>query len=428
MDLADATLLPSAAYITFLDILCGILLVLCCLLGVLGNILAMLYFWSKARDLPTLLYLLTAANDVILCAMNVCSGIALLNRRHATLFHNHAFCAVWDTTHFDLVKLSVMLVLIICVNRTVAVLRPLTRKTRTAKYRTMVFLCAFAVFVIAVDMSQRLLGWGESSYVAHDAYCWMTAVPPPNTTTPATSLNLPLLNSVPLNASPGSNSTLGGDNAEVSNEDNLIYFYIFGAVLLAMPVIPISLASVFTITRVRSSITTVKSNRTGKNLKKHATITTVIFTTAYIIFNIPLFLNYTFWTGTLLFDVDLFDKIYNQDEVMFMYSWHFTDVLCVSLNATVNPGIYFWRIAGFRAWCRSLVRFLPGRVWSAPSGLVRAKTLPTGKGNKSPPPRMFVRSSTETVILRRSMRDFSRRVRSFKSKKTVYCHGKQLES
>ena len=139
---------------------------------------------------------------------------------------------------------------------------------------------------------------------------------------------------------------------EVSNEDNLIYFYVFGGCLLALPIIPVSVASVITVLNMSASAKKVRSNMTGTLIKRHATVTTILFALAYIIFNIPLFVNYVTWTFTILFNLELFDKYYNQNLWMFMYAWNWTDVMCPSLNCMVNPIIYYWRISGFRIWTR----------------------------------------------------------------------------
>ena len=329
------TLLPEADWITALDLTSGVLYMLTFVIGILGNCLAWFYFWSKARDLPTLLYLLTAVNDVFLCTLHAASGISMLNKRHGMLFSNPGFCKFWDVSHFTSVKLSVMLVLVLCVSRAFAVFRPLRRTTKFSKYRIMAFLAVFCLVVIFIDQSQRFLNWGQSTYVAHDAYCWMTAV------TPDVS-----------NTTPPSNGSM-----EVSNEDNLIYFYVFGGCLLALPVIPVSVASVITVLNMSAAAKKVRSNVTGTLIKRHATVTTILFAIAYIIFNIPLFVNYVIWTFTILFNLDLFDVIYNQNIPMYMYAWNMTDVLCPSLNCMVNPLIYYWRISGFRRWVKKTVLF-----------------------------------------------------------------------
>ena len=340
-NLSDHTVLPNATYITIADLIVGGLYVISFVVGVFGNSLAWLYFWSKARDLPTLLYLLTAVNDVFLCALHLASGISMFYDRAGMWFDSHIFCTIWDVSHFVAVKLSVMLVLVLCVSRAWAVFRPLNISSEFRRHKILLFLFLFGVMVIAVDQSQRFLGWGESTYVAHDVYCWMTAVVP--------------------------NTTGDTANLEVSNEDKLIGFYLFGAALLALPIIPVTVASIITITNMTKSMKKVKSNKTGTHIKRQATLTTIIFGMAYIVFNIPLFVNYVVWTFTLLWNLVLFDKIYVKNVPIFMFAWNWTDVLCVSLNCMVNPIIYYWRISGFRKWTNEKLMFWRPNEWAGPN-------------------------------------------------------------
>ena len=376
-ELSDVTLLPTAGWITSLDVISGVLYLITFVVGILGNSLAWFYFWSKARDLPTLLYLLTAVNDVFLCTLHLASGISMLNKRHGMLFSNPAFCKFWDVSHFTSVKLSVMLVLVLCVSRAIAVFRPLRRTTKFSKYRIMAFLAVFCAVVISIDQSQRFLNWGESTYVAHDVYCWMTAV----------TAEVP-------------NITLAGNETmEVSNDDNLIYFYVFGGCLLALPVIPVSVASVITVLNMSAAAKRVRSNMTGTMIKRQATVTTILFALAYIIFNIPLFINYVAWTFTILFNLDLFDVIYNQNIPIYMFAWNWTDVLCPSLNCMVNPLIYYWRISGFRRWIKKTLMFWKPEepTWTGPgSAYTESYSLSARAGSRRVA--QFRRQKTESSL------------------------------
>ena len=98
------------------------------------------------------------------------------------------------------------------------------------------------------------------------------------------------------------------------------------------------------------------SNNTNPSIKivrlgdrmRHATVTIIIFTTVYFIFNFPLIILYILWFITAL--KYSYPGPYFSSTFMLFYSWHLTEALGVALNSLINPWIYFFRIKDFRVW------------------------------------------------------------------------------
>ena len=95
-------------------------------------------------------------------------------------------------------------------------------------------------------------------------------------------------------------------------------------------------------------------------MKVYASITIVIMTLVYIMFNIPVFIQFILYLVTLYkyeYPGPLFASLW-----MSSYSWNILFVLCVALNATINPFIYFSRMNHFKAYVlgelKSMRRFL----------------------------------------------------------------------
>ena len=364
--------MPSSPEFTILDTFLGLLYLVTFLVGVPGNILASLYFRRRTGDLPSLLFFFTSLNDTFLCCLHLFSGISLLNGRAATLFGYPTFCTSWDISHFVTVKLSVMLVLMISLDRAWAFLRPLRINSRCNKCLAAFLLVFYFLLIVGMDVMQRVKGYGESVYIEHDAYCWM------NPTSNSSSSNSSSSNSTSTlsNSSSNSTSTLSNhpsSNSELSEEDPLINFYVFGCALLALPVIPVAIACLVTVIVMERSLRLIECSTNV--LKRRATFTTLIFASVYLIFNIPLFINYITWTSTILTNSVLYEKIYLYNDGMYMYIWNLTDVLSVSLNSMMNPIIYFWRISRFNRWVRNIFRTLAGKNKSTKISRLRSPRI-----------------------------------------------------
>ena len=146
------------------------------------------------------------------------------------------------------------------------------------------------------------------------------------------------------------------DYANLANLlDNVTYLFALGIPLLA--IIVSCVISVVCV--LMSNIASANTNTEVIAIKHKATVTILILTGVFIVLSVPNIVNYTLWTyNSEVYDGRWPGPIYNSP-VMYYYSWNFTDVLCLALNATVNPVVLLLRIkyvAGFsqRGILRSL--------------------------------------------------------------------------
>ena len=95
------------------------------------------------------------------------------------------------------------------------------------------------------------------------------------------------------------------------------------------------------------------------NTTHAATITIVIFTVVYIIFNIPVFINYLLMTIAGMSNgcrKNCYSIKYKDNFVLLWFSWNFTYVMCVGLNAMFNPVIYYLRMKNVKEYVDETIR------------------------------------------------------------------------
>jgi hypothetical protein len=81
-----------------------------------------------------------------------------------------------------------------------------------------------------------------------------------------------------------------------------------------------------------------------------ASITVAIFTAVFLVCNLPMFANVVLYAVTILhfsYPGPIFSVFY-----MSYYSWVVSKVVCVVLNASINPVVYFLRMRDFNTWIR----------------------------------------------------------------------------
>eukprot|EP00116_Pleurobrachia_bachei_P013629 sb/3473891/ len=131
----------------------------------------------------------------------------------------------------------------------------------------------------------------------------------------------------------------------------------------------------------------------------NASVTVVIVTTIYIVYNIPSLINYIMFSIASLMGGNEYFKIYG-NETLYWYAWVFTTIVTTCLNAATNPIVYFCRMEGFRRFVSSLE--LPktsgsisksarktsagganSRVLASPASLIEAQRLDPENSNRT---------------------------------------------
>ena len=111
------------------------------------------------------------------------------------------------------------------------------------------------------------------------------------------------------------------------------------SVELALPVPVVIISCFVSVSIILSSINKTKQSTPGNAIKRKSTITILIVTIVYIIFNFPAFINFVFYSIVVVKSYPYPDPVFYNSTVMYYYSWNFTYVVCVALNSSINPVI-----------------------------------------------------------------------------------------
>ena len=88
--------------------------------------------------------------------------------------------------------------------------------------------------------------------------------------------------------------------------------------------------------------------------KYRAAVTITLFTALFLVCNFPCLSANILWFLKLT-DLKTSGELYGST-FMFFYSWLIADIVCLVLNAALNPVLYFCRMRPVREWVSSSIR------------------------------------------------------------------------
>ena len=309
----------------------GTLILLCFLVGVPGNLLATIYFvqehLNNARNTKKLffteIYISMTSVDLILTVTlfpmfeNYFNG-----RRDGYLFGCEQLCLVWGFLWEIVPCISVFLVGLLSFSRMLILVRPM-QSLNLKVLRTV--LCAYLLYHVIVRGA--LIGADDFpseiskkvTYTNTSGYCFFTP----------------------------RSYTLWYVNAY------------HAGIVLGLPILPISLSFILSIVKLRESANTTSSNQSFSRVAQtQATITIIIVTSVYLICNMPVFLNYCYYSHVIITDDSDWSKYYRiyakEKSLMGWYIWNLTYVDMVALNAAINPIVFLLRMKPFREFVKAL--------------------------------------------------------------------------
>ena len=224
------------------------------------------------------------------------------------LLGDDTFCHVWGTLWEVLPSHSVFSVMVLLWSRMLTMCRPL-KQLDTRKF--FIFSVGYSGFILARIIVLLCFFREEMDIIFSSSvnYCYLAA-----------SQTDPLFNALQF----------------------------FTALQLALPVLPVLLCFLISLHKLRKCRKKARIfGRSGRFIR--AANTTLLVVTLYIIFNIPVFVNYCYYGYWLLRAcysqlsrdqwIDYSD--YYNNEFLFNYSWVITYVVCVAVNSTLNPFVYY---------------------------------------------------------------------------------------
>lgn len=113
------------------DDIFGSLHTVCFIVGVIGNAVLLSYFTTRIKhDLPTILYMCCCANDIITSTLGLFVAICFFHHREPGLFGNPAFCKCWALLSRINQRVTVFIIMVLTISRTVRLVFPLRQVRR----------------------------------------------------------------------------------------------------------------------------------------------------------------------------------------------------------------------------------------------------------------------------------------------------------
>ena len=307
---------------TSLDLFLGLILLLCALVGIPGNILGAFFFSSKTRkDLVTSLYIVICAIDSVTALAHLPVAIALFRGRKPGVFNEYLFCALWEVVYTVLQKMSIFLVLLLSISRTVAIVKPFYKIVTGT---VMGCVVGYQLLLLLIPLLQYLIIplRGEYKYSWDGAYCYYNFQMKFEH-----AVNLVMVGLPPI----------------------ITFITLLVSITKLHYSAKVSAAGHLTVKTPGSPRT--KMRETGRH---RASITIAMFTGLFLMCNLPLFINLMHNMTTRFFGVK-YPGVYFSTRFMFWYSWHIAKMESVVVNAALNPVLYYRRMKRFRAWCKLLI-------------------------------------------------------------------------
>ena len=303
------------SYLEAVDRVLAIIIILCTCVGVPGNILALKYFVFGRKDLPTRIYIIMTLTDIAICFSTFPVAASYLYKRAPMVFGDYIFCVIWGVLWEILPYYSVFCVTVLSITRTVIVINPFLIINSTI---VMIIMAIYLIYLAIIRILPLLLNLNYFRYKEKQCYCY-------------------------------SKEPINGNWFDTSET-------VLNSIQLAVPILPVIISCVISTSVIISSMNvmtnpSLSQQSSSRNvIKRKATITILIVTFVYVIFNVPVFINWVLNTA------DVLTNHTTTSPAMYYYRWNVTHVVCVALNAAINAIIYFFRMKRFRSSIGELFR------------------------------------------------------------------------
>ena len=278
------------------------------IIALIGNSLAMGYYHGK-RDLASKLYFHICCIDIATSLLQVPTIISLFNHRRPGIMVSKAFCAIHATIYPIFVRLYPLAVLLLCVSRTISIMRPFYR---IKKRRVIATLYIFATIIGLVRVVQYLSGF-TIIYGADGPYCY-----------------------------PFYDASTAVDFKHIKKLIQTAKFALW-SVLVGAPALANIATLIIIVKKLLSkpgaSLQAEHGSRHQDRQRKAAT-TVFIFTGVFLLFYIPVLTFFIYYSTSS----GMFSQYF-----MFWYSWTVCEVLNL-VNAMCDFVVYLTTMEGFRAW------------------------------------------------------------------------------
>ena len=320
------------------DILFGVTSLVCFVIGTVGNMFAATYFLSRSPAVTPNAFIYSCINitDILICTLALFSGLANLSAEFREIIFSNVFiCNLWGMLWNITVRISVYLIGVLCLSRAVTLYRPYTKPSLWSVAIPILFYSLLMVLQAAIPY----IHGARYNYIPLYKICtWKLS-----------------------------------DLFQPSSTPFKVWFFLFNILEFVLPVIPVVGSCFFMIFKLRTQKST---NRAITSIKREATITIILLTVIYLVWNLPLCvvttLNYIKICPSAHFSFSIPVRLRS-----------FINAQTILLNSVCNTCLYFYRIADLRKWTVSVTRGWISAVgkWARKKRVVR---LPSSPGRVPP--------------------------------------------
>ena len=324
----------------WVDKVSGSILLFCLIFGTTSNLLALIYFIRiKSKSLAEKLYTTISFFDFNTSIVQTPVMISLLCGREPVLFLSRVVCGIWIVLFEYLQRGSIFLIVLLSVTRTLAIVRPFAVINERA---VMVSIIPYSILLLADVIVGMLAPQIDQTF--YYLFDFGYAIK---------GFNLKHIDDK------------AGRNVQINFMDvqNLIH-----SLEVIIPSIVVFVSFVLALIKLQSLPTQTSSQK-----KLHrASMTISLATAVFLTCNIPFF---------VLLSIEFYDSNFGKDDrvlqrspIVVAHLWSISKVVFVSLNASINPILYFFRIRRFKRWVLSLTLCRKIRIDSSPETHFELKT------------------------------------------------------
>ena len=273
-------------------------LLVCFVIGLPGNCLALRYFLhTKKRNLSTLLYIVACSIDIGSSVIHLPVAFNLLNNRTVGLLSNQVVNSIWYFVLMLLQIMSIFVVMTLSLSRAIVIKYPFNQVNKRA------VLVSIAVYLFYHCICNSLFFFLPEAAM---------------------------------------DSSYGTSTSDASLPESLLLYllYMFNySACLGIPPIIVFLTFLVSIVMLRKNPV---ANNVSQRRNQHASITITYFTAFFLCCNCFTYINCCLFTYTLLsnsYPGPIYDNYF-----MSSYSWLLSEIFCTVLNASLNPLLYVWRM------------------------------------------------------------------------------------
>ena len=296
---------PAEIHQTEVDITIGSALTLILVLGLLGNISAFIYFWPRRlKTASDRLFVAIVVVDILTCLLTIPVTTSIFNNRELMLFNSPVFCGIWTVTTSFLFKLSIFLVTVLSVTRTVAMVSP---DNEVKLSSILVTTTGYATLILTLDGAFFATGWIKGSYYKERILCDYAPT----------------------------------DHAQSERALRFLFFAFQLEVLLP----PIVMFVSFFVSVISLSCSRTAARNNDEAEFRRTSVSLVIFTAVSLACNIPLIIFQIFRV------LAYFDGAWEERTKTLItenYGYFLFRYLPYALNAALNPVVYLLRMRGFK--------------------------------------------------------------------------------